>query len=106
MDLLHIRIFKRPKQCYSIIYKIEDEANNSRFVSVENYREYLWKPGIDPTWINIVLNLQKLNPNQAKQYVLDELKKCKGIDVGFSWSHSDYSHDAFVDQVLMLVGFE
>ncbi len=56
MDLLHMKIFTKPRQCYSIIYKIEAEANNSHFVSVENYREYLWKPGLDPTWIDIVLN--------------------------------------------------
>jgi|GEM_PF-2208314 len=108
IDLFHIKVFKKPKQCFSIIYKVEKDITKSCFVPVEDYREVLWKPGINPQWLSVALEWQQKSLDLAREYVFLKLQKANvsgdySFSVGWDWNHSEYKYDKFTNNVLDLL---
>lgn len=108
LDIFHIKVFKKPKKCFSIIYKVEKKIQNSHFVRIEDYKDILWRPGIDPQWLDVALEWQKQSLDLARKYVFLKLQKASissdySFSVGWDWNISEYKNDEFTNNVINLV---
>lgn len=110
MDLFHIKLFSKQKKITSIVYLVETDISKSRFINVEDYKNFLDRPGINPLWLDKVLEIQQSDLIRARQYVLKVIenevhKNNSDISTGFSWDQSEYRYDEFMSSVLNFTGF-
>ncbi|HAT9649155.1 TPA: hypothetical protein JBD48_15770 [Legionella pneumophila subsp. pneumophila] len=109
MDLFHIKIFKKPKQVFSVVYSIQTNPYDSHFIPVERCHSFLDRPGVNPAWIDEALLIQDTDLNEARVYVFnkvyEENKQHGGlIKFGWEWGCSQYQNDSFVKALLELTG--
>ena len=108
MELFHIKIFKKPRKIFSVIYSVEPDIIKSHFARIEDHIGFLDRPGINPPWLDKVLEIQKSDLNLARKYVLkvieNEIREHNSqISVGFDWDHSEFKYDAFMSSALKFV---
>ena len=105
MDLFHIKIFKKPKIVFSVVYSIQPNQHDSHFIPVAKCHHFLDRPGVNPIWINDALLLQDMDINEARIYVFNKIKEEHKqynalIKLGWEWSQSQYQNDSFVNALL------
>ncbi|HDV5710757.1 TPA: hypothetical protein RJD49_002468 [Legionella pneumophila] len=109
MDLFHIKIFKKPKQVLSVVYSIQTNPYDSHFIPVERCHSFLYRPGVNPEWIDEAILIQDVDLNEARIYVFNKIyeeskQHSVSIKLGWEWGNSQYQNDSFVNALLELTG--
>lgn len=110
MDLFHIKVLKKHKKVFSIIYSIQINPHESHFIPIEKCHSFLDRPGVNPVWMDEAFLIQKIDLSEARIYVFnkihDENKEHGGlIKLEWGWSKAQYQHDSFVNALLELTGY-
>jgi hypothetical protein len=108
MDIFHIKVFKKPKKIFSVLYSIESNLPDSHFIKVDDCLNFLDRPGMNPSWLDKVLEIQKDDLALARKYVFNKIKKANQlpnyqISIGFDWDVSNFQYDKFINNVITLV---
>lgn len=109
MDLFHIKIFKKHKQVFSVVYSIQKNPHDSHFIPIEKCYSFLDRPGVNPAWMKDAFLTQNIDLNEARIDVFNKIheenKEHGGsIKLEWNWSNSQYQHDSFVNALLELTG--